>query len=97
MVECGGFYLPLTDYRQKNSPITGATFILIRRRQAKPEIGRDVLSLHRLERHLHSNGTRIIIYLLLSKEEQRKRFLQHIVEPEKNWKFSLADVEERKF
>ena len=51
-----------------------------------------------LEKHLHSNGTRIIkFYLHLSKEEQRKRFLQHIVEPEKNWKFSLADVEGRKF
>ena len=51
-----------------------------------------------LERHLHSNGTRIVkFYLHLSKEEQRKRFLQRIDEPEKNWKFSLADVEERKF
>jgi PPK2 family polyphosphate:nucleotide phosphotransferase len=51
-----------------------------------------------LERHLYCNGTRIIkFYLHLSKEEQRKRFLQRIDEPEKNWKFSLADVEERKF
>jgi PPK2 family polyphosphate:nucleotide phosphotransferase len=51
-----------------------------------------------LERHLHSNGTRIVkFYLHLSKEEQRKRFLQRIDEPEKNWKFSLADVEERRF
>jgi len=51
-----------------------------------------------LERHLHGNGTRIIkFYLHLSKEEQRKRFLQRIDEPEKNWKFSLADIEERKF
>jgi PPK2 family polyphosphate:nucleotide phosphotransferase len=51
-----------------------------------------------LERHLHDNGTRIIkFYLHLSKDEQRKRFLQRIDEPEKNWKFSLADVEERKF
>ena len=51
-----------------------------------------------LERHLHANGTRIIkFYLHLSKEEQRKRFLERIDEPEKNWKFSLADVEERKF
>ena len=51
-----------------------------------------------LERHLHSNGTRIVkFYLHLSKEEQRKRFLQRIDEPEKNWKFSLADVEERGF
>jgi len=55
-------------------------------------------SIVHLEKHLHSNGTRIIkFYLHLSKEEQRKRFLQRIVEPEKNWKFSLADVEERKF
>jgi Polyphosphate kinase 2 (PPK2) len=55
-------------------------------------------SIANLERHLHSNGTRIIkFYLHLSKEEQRKRFLQRIDEPEKNWKFSLADVEERKF
>jgi polyphosphate kinase 2 (PPK2 family) len=36
-------------------------------------------------------------YLHLSKEEQRNRFLQRIDEPEKNWKFSLSDVEERKF
>ena len=51
-----------------------------------------------LERHLHGNGTRIIkFYLHLSKEEQRKRFLQRIDEPEKNWKFGLADIEERKF
>ena len=51
-----------------------------------------------LERHLHANGTRIVkFYLHLSKEEQRKRFLARIDEPEKNWKFSLADIEERKF
>jgi PPK2 family polyphosphate:nucleotide phosphotransferase len=51
-----------------------------------------------LERHLHLNGTRIVkFYLHLSKDEQRKRFLQRIDEPDKNWKFSLADVEERKF
>ena len=51
-----------------------------------------------LERHLHANGTRIIkFYLHLSKEEQRKRFLARIDEPEKNWKFSSADVKERKF
>ena len=51
-----------------------------------------------LERHLHNNGTRIIkFYLHLSKDEQRRRFLERIDEPEKNWKFGLADVEERKF
>ena len=44
------------------------------------------------------NGTRIIKFFLhLSKEEQRKRFLQRIDEPDKNWKFSLADIEERNF
>jgi PPK2 family polyphosphate:nucleotide phosphotransferase len=51
-----------------------------------------------LERHLVRNGTRIIKFFLhLSKEEQRKRFLDRIDQPEKNWKFSPADVEERKF
>ena len=51
-----------------------------------------------LERHLHSNGTRIVkIFLHLSKAEQRQRFLARIDEPDKNGKFSTADVEERKF
>jgi polyphosphate kinase 2 (PPK2 family) len=50
-----------------------------------------------MEKHLHRNGTRIIKFFLhLSKEEQRKRFLMRIDVPEKNWKFSLADIEERK-
>ena len=51
-----------------------------------------------LERHLHANGTRIVKFFLhLSKDEQRKRFLARIDAPEKNWKFSVADIEERKF
>jgi PPK2 family polyphosphate:nucleotide phosphotransferase len=51
-----------------------------------------------LEEHLHRNGTRVIKFFLhLSKEEQRKRFLKRIDEPEKNWKFSLADIEERNY
>ena len=51
-----------------------------------------------LERHLYRNGTRTVkIFLHLSREEQRKRFLERIDEPEKNWKFSLADIQERKF
>jgi PPK2 family polyphosphate:nucleotide phosphotransferase len=51
-----------------------------------------------LERHLDCNGTKIIKFFLhLSKEEQRKRFLERIDKPEKNWKFSIADIEERKF
>jgi PPK2 family polyphosphate:nucleotide phosphotransferase len=55
-------------------------------------------SIVNLESHLDRNGTRIIKFFLhLSKEEQRKRFIDRIDQPEKNWKFSLADVEERKF
>ena len=51
-----------------------------------------------LENHLYRNGTRITKFFLhLSEEEQRKRFLDRIDAPEKNWKFSLADIEERKF
>jgi PPK2 family polyphosphate:nucleotide phosphotransferase len=51
-----------------------------------------------LERHLYRNGTRTVkIFLHLSREEQRKRFLERIDEPEKNWKFSLADIHERKY
>jgi len=50
-----------------------------------------------LEAHLHRNGTRIVKFFLhLSKDEQRKRFLARIDEPDKNWKFSMADVQERK-
>lgn len=50
-----------------------------------------------MERHLHTNGTRIVkVFLHLSKEEQRKRLLARIDEPEKNWKFSAADIAERK-
>jgi PPK2 family polyphosphate:nucleotide phosphotransferase len=55
-------------------------------------------SIVNLERHLHDNGTRIIKFFLhLSKEEQRKRFLARIDQPEKNWKFSAADITERQF
>jgi PPK2 family polyphosphate:nucleotide phosphotransferase len=51
-----------------------------------------------LEEHLCRNGTRVLKFFLhLSKEEQRRRFLARIDEPHKNWKFSLADIEERKY
>ena len=51
-----------------------------------------------LEKHLFRNGTRTIkIFLHLSYEEQRKRFLERIDEPEKNWKFSASDIHERKY
>jgi len=55
-------------------------------------------SIVNLEDHLHRNGTRIVkIFLHLSKGEQRRRFLERIDEPDKNWKFSLSDVHERKY
>lgn len=55
-------------------------------------------SINGLEKHLYRSGTRIVKFFLhLSKEEQRKRFIARIDEPDKNWKFSAADMEERKF
>ena len=78
----------------------------ILRSEALPDAPRDektfwrerYRSINNLERHLHANGTRIVKFFLhISKEEQRKRFLARIDEPEKNWKFSLADIEEREF
>ena len=51
-----------------------------------------------LESHLQRNGTRIIKFFLhLSKEEQRRRLLSRIDEPDKNWKFSLADIDQRRY
>jgi len=51
-----------------------------------------------LESHLYRNGTRTVkVFLHLSQEEQRKRFLDRIDEPDKNWKFSLSDIHERKY
>jgi PPK2 family polyphosphate:nucleotide phosphotransferase len=48
------------------------------------------------ERYLTNNGTVIIKFFLhVSKAEQKKRFLERINEPEKNWKFSASDVQER--
>ena len=51
-----------------------------------------------LEAHLHRNGTRVVKFFLhLSEEEQRKRFIARIDDPDKNWKLSLADLQERNF
>jgi PPK2 family polyphosphate:nucleotide phosphotransferase len=48
------------------------------------------------ERYLSDNGTRVVkLFLNISKEEQRARFLQRIDQPAKNWKFSPADARER--
>ena len=50
------------------------------------------------EAHLHRNGTRVIKFFLhLSEEEQRKRFLRRIDNADKNWKLSMADIEERRY
>lgn len=54
-------------------------------------------SIANLEQHLHRNGTRVIKFFLhLSKEEQRKRLLHRIDDPDKNWKFSADDMLQRK-
>jgi PPK2 family polyphosphate:nucleotide phosphotransferase len=51
-----------------------------------------------LERHLARNGTLILKFFLhLSKEEQKKRFLERLTKPEKHWKFSAADLAERAY
>ncbi|MGE5193008.1 MAG: polyphosphate kinase 2 family protein [Deltaproteobacteria bacterium] len=55
-------------------------------------------SINDLERHLTRNGTRILKFFLhVSRDEQRRRFLDRINEPKKHWKFSLSDVAERAF
>ncbi len=51
-----------------------------------------------LERHLHANGTRVVkCFLHLSRDEQRRRFIERIDDPQKNWKFGDADMHERRF
>lgn len=50
------------------------------------------------ERYLVDNGTKILkIFLYVSKDEQKRRFLERITMPDKNWKFSAADAKERGF
>jgi polyphosphate kinase 2 (PPK2 family) len=54
--------------------------------------------IHSFERHMARNGTVIRKFFLhLSKKEQKKRFLARLDEPEKNWKFSAADIHEREY
>ena len=54
--------------------------------------------IHSFERHLTRNGTVVRKFFLhLSKKEQKKRFLARLDEPEKNWKFSAADIRERQY
>lgn len=53
-------------------------------------------SINGLERHLARNGTRVLKFFLhLSRDEQRRRFLARLDDPDKNWKFSAADITER--
>ena len=55
-------------------------------------------SINDLEKHLYRNGTHVVKFFLhLSKNEQRRRFLERIDDPNRNWKFSRADFAERKF
>jgi PPK2 family polyphosphate:nucleotide phosphotransferase len=55
-------------------------------------------SITSLEKHLHRNGTQVVkFYLHLSKDEQRKRFIDRIDDPCKNWKFSESDFHEREY
>jgi PPK2 family polyphosphate:nucleotide phosphotransferase len=50
------------------------------------------------EKYLYRNGTKVVKFFLnVSKEEQKKRFMERIDNPEKNWKFSAADAKERNF
>ena len=55
-------------------------------------------SINDLETHLHRNGTTVVkIFLHLSREEQERRLVERIDDPEKNWKFSQADIRERQY
>ena len=54
--------------------------------------------MNNFEQYLYENGIHTVkIYLNLSREEQRERLLSRIKEPDKNWKFSSGDVQERKY
>ncbi len=55
-------------------------------------------SINHFERHLTRNGTKVVKFFLhISKDEQRKRFLDRINDPKKQWKFSAGDLAERGF
>jgi PPK2 family polyphosphate:nucleotide phosphotransferase len=71
-------------------------------RQRLPNAGKDIWQqrfddIRGFERHLARNGTLVLKFFLnVSKDEQRKRFLDRIEEPAKRWKFSMGDIAERK-
>ena len=76
--------------------------LLARQKLPKQLVGKDIWQqrfddIRAFERHLARNGTLILKFFLnVSKDEQRKRFLDRIDEPAKRWKFSMGDVAERK-
>jgi PPK2 family polyphosphate:nucleotide phosphotransferase len=76
--------------------------LLVKQRIAKQLIDKDIWKqrysdIRRFERHLVRNGTIVLKFFLnVSKEEQRRRFLDRLDEPGKRWKFSMGDVAERK-
>lgn len=76
--------------------------ILARQKLPKSLVTRDIWEqrfedIRAFEHYLARNGTLVLKFMLhVSKDEQARRFLERLDEPEKNWKFSLGDVEERK-
>ncbi len=77
---------------------------LIKSQRIPPEsIDKDIWNtryreINDFEKYLYENGTVILKFFLhVSKEEQKNRFLKRIDTPEKNWKFSSSDIDERKY
>jgi PPK2 family polyphosphate:nucleotide phosphotransferase len=76
---------------------------LLQKQRIPPElVGKDVWkdrfkSIRGFERHLARNGTVVLKFFLhVSREEQRRRFLDRLEQPSKRWKFSMGDIAERK-
>jgi PPK2 family polyphosphate:nucleotide phosphotransferase len=75
--------------------------VLAQERLPSSLVGKDIWKqrfkdIRALEHYLARNGTLILkFYLHLSKEEQRRRFLERLDTPSKNWKFSMGDIAER--
>jgi PPK2 family polyphosphate:nucleotide phosphotransferase len=76
---------------------------ILRAQNLPPESGKDhklwerrFQTIRGMEKHLHRNGTCVLKFFLhLSRDEQRKRFLERIDDPDKNWKFESGDIRER--
>jgi PPK2 family polyphosphate:nucleotide phosphotransferase len=75
---------------------------ILQRQSLPPSLTKDIWkfrfeSIRNFEAHLARNGTAIVkVHLRISKEEQRRRFLARLEEPDKQWKFSSGDLAERK-